>query len=361
MNAIQRIKTNKQSQSLRKPLIIAGPCSAETEEQVINTSRQLAETGKIDMLRFGIWKPRTRPGSFEGQGVRSLPWIIAAKQETGLPVSTEVANAKHVENALAFGVDVLWIGARSTVNPFTVQEIADALKGVHIPVMIKNPINPDVDLWSGAVERLTKAGITEIFLIHRGFSAHAPTPYRNPPMWHMPIEMKQRFPEIPVICDPSHICGNRESLKSISQRALDLDFDGLMIESHVTPDEAWSDAKQQLTPESLSLMLDQLIWRESARQQIRNHPVLADLRSDINQIDEQLLHLLAERMKISTEIGKYKKENNITILQTQRWGEILDKTAHKASELGMSKKFVKLYLEAIHMESIRKQNEVLNS
>lgn len=344
----------------KRPLIISGPCSAETESQVIETSRSLAASGKVDILRFGTWKPRTRPGSFEGQGVKSLPWIVQAKEITGLPAAVEVANAKHVENALAFGIDVLWIGARSTVNPFTVQEIADALRGVKVPVMIKNPINPDIDLWSGAYERIAGAGVGEIALIHRGFSTHAPSPYRNPPMWQIPIEIKQRFPDVAMICDPSHICGNRSELKKVAQRALDLDFDGLMIESHLDPDQAWSDAKQQITPDTLIEMLEQLIWRNSHKQNIRNHPVLSDLRSDINHVDEQLFHLIGQRMKIAEEIGRYKKEHNITILQSTRWAEILEKSIHSAAELGLSPIFVKQYLEAIHLESIRRQNDVIN-
>ena len=360
MNSHQSNTTTLQKRLSKRPLIISGPCSAETESQVLEISRHLADTGKVDILRFGTWKPRTRPGSFEGQGVKSLPWIIQAKELTGLPVAVEVANAKHVENALAFGIDVLWIGARSTVNPFTVQEIADALRGVKIPVLVKNPINPDIDLWSGALERIAGAGIEDLAVIHRGFSTHAPSPYRNPPMWQLPIEMKHRFPDVPIICDPSHICGNRTELKRVAQRALDLDFDGIMLESHPDPDNAWSDAKQQITPTSLVELLDGLVWRDSQKQSIRNHPVLTDLRSDINHIDDQILHLISQRMKIAESIGQYKKDNNITILQSSRWAEILEKSTKAADELGLSAAFMKSYLEAIHLESIRKQNEILN-
>src|SRR6187401_65067 len=245
----------------KRPLIIAGPCSAETEEQVLETAQRLKATGKVDMLRAGIWKPRTRPGSFEGIGTKGLPWMQQAKKLTGLPITVEVATAKQVEDALHFDVDVLWIGARTTVNPFSVQEIADALRGVNVPVLIKNPINPDLELWSGAVDRVARSGIKQIGLIHRGFSSYGNTEYRNAPMWHLAIEMKRRNPEMLIINDPSHICGRRDILMDVAQKAIDLDFDGLMIESHIDPDNAWSDAKQQVTPEKLSEVLDELVWR----------------------------------------------------------------------------------------------------
>src|ERR687890_876616 len=251
----------------KRPLIISGPCSAETEEQVIQTATRLANTGKIDMLRAGIWKPRTKPGMFEGIGVRGLPWLLQAKKITGLPTTVEVATAKHVEDALNFDVDVLWIGARTTVNPFSVQECADALRGVNVPVLIKNPINPDLELWIGAVERVAKAGIKNIGLIHRGFSSYGNTEYRNAPMWHMAIEMKRRYPGMMIINDPSHISGNRILLQSVAQKAIDLDFDGIMIETHIDPDKAWSDSKQQVTPERLAEILDGIKWRHETTDQ----------------------------------------------------------------------------------------------
>src|SRR4026207_1881824 len=257
----QKAKENVQNAWNKRPLIISGPCSAETEEQVIQTAQRLAATGKVDILRAGIWKPRTKPGMFEGIGVKGLPWLLQAKKLTGLPTTVEVATGKQVQDALNFDVDVLWIGARTTVNPFSVQEVADALRGVDVPVLIKNPINLDLELWSGGIERLYKAGVKQVGMIHRGFSNYGNMEYRNAPMWHLPIEMKRRFPEMLLICDPSHICGNRTLLQSIAQKSIDLDFDGLMIESHIDPDNAWSDAKQQITPERLAEMLGELKWR----------------------------------------------------------------------------------------------------
>src|SRR5678810_1043184 len=275
--------TNKTQQAWKKrPLIISGPCSAETEEQVLETASRLAKTGKVDMLRAGIWKPRTRPGSFEGIGTKGLPWLQKAKKLTGLPVAVEVATAKQVEDALHFGVDVLWIGARTTVNPFSVQEVADALRGADVPVLIKNPINPDLELWTGAVERVAKAGIKQIGLIHRGFSSYGNTEYRNAPMWHLAIEMKRRNPEMLIINDPSHICGRRDILMDIAQKAIDLGFDGLMIESHIDPDNAWSDAKQQVTPEKLGEMIDAIKWRHETADEKEFITALEKLREQIN-------------------------------------------------------------------------------
>lgn len=345
---------------LKRPLIISGPCSAETEEQLIDSARQLAATGKVDVLRAGIWKPRTKPGMFEGIGVRALPWMNQARTLTGLPIAVEVATAKHVENALQFEVDIMWIGARTTVNPFSVQEVCDALRGVDIPVLIKNPINPDIELWSGGIERLQKAGIKKIGMIHRGFSNYGNTHFRNAPMWHLPIEMKRRFPDMLLICDPSHICGNRQMLQEVSQKSIDLDFGGLMIESHPSPDNAWSDAKQQITPETLAAMIDELVWRHEISEEQEFLNALAKLREQINQLDDELLALIGQRMKIADQIGQYKKENKITILQTQRWNEILAKATAKGSLLGLSRDFITRYLDAIHMESINHQNKVMN-
>ena len=344
----------------KRPIIISGPCSAETEEQVLETATRLAATGKVDMLRAGIWKPRTKPGMFEGIGTRALAWMANAKKATGLPITVEVATAKHVQDALQFDVDMLWIGARTTVNPFSVQEVCDALRGVDIPVLIKNPINPDLELWSGGIERLQKVGVKDVGMIHRGFSNYGNTEFRNAPMWHLPIEMKRRFPEMLIICDPSHICGNRTGLQSISQKSIDLDFGGLMIESHIDPDNAWSDAKQQITPERLADMLDDLIWRTEISDQKEFITALSTLREQINQIDDELLTLIGQRMKIADKIGAYKRENNITILQTHRWNDILAKAFVKGDLLGLSKEFITKYFDAIHLESIAHQNKIMN-
>ncbi|MBC6991797.1 MULTISPECIES: chorismate mutase [Hymenobacter] len=344
----------------KKPLIISGPCSAETEQQTIETCTRLAATGKVDMLRAGIWKPRTKPGLFEGIGTKGLPWMKKAKDLTGLPITVEVATAKHVEDCLAFDVDVLWIGARTTVNPFSVQEVADALRGVNIPVLIKNPINPDIELWTGAVERIAKAGIKDIGLIHRGFSSYGNTDFRNAPMWHLPIEMKLRLPELPLICDPSHIGGRRDVLQSIAQKAIDLDYDGLMIESHIDPDNAWSDAKQQVTPERLGELIDSLIWRAETTDKQEFLTALERLRQQINHIDDEIMQLISNRMAIAEQIGVYKKENNITILQPSRWGEILERGVKKGAKLGLTEDFIHKYLDAIHIESINRQNNVMN-
>lgn len=344
----------------KRPLIISGPCSAETQEQVLETASRLAKTGQVDVLRAGIWKPRTKPGMFEGIGVKGLPWLAEAKKVSGLPIAVEVATAKHVENALQFDVDMLWIGARTTVNPFSVQEVCDALRGVDIPVLIKNPINPDLELWCGGIERLQKVGLQNVGMIHRGFSNYGNTEYRNAPMWHLPIEMKRRFPEMLLICDPSHICGNRNLLQSIAQKSIDLDFGGLMIESHIDPDNAWSDAKQQITPERLVELLGDLVWRLENTDEEQFITALAKLREQINQIDDELLTLIGQRMKIADKIGEYKKENNITILQTHRWNEILAKSFVKGQNLGLSNEFITKYFDAVHLESISHQNKVMN-
>lgn len=344
----------------KRPLIISGPCSAETEAQVVETAQRLAKTGKVDMLRAGIWKPRTRPGSFEGIGTKGLPWLQQAKKLSGLPVTVEVATGKQVEDALTFDVDVLWIGARTTVNPFSVQEVADALRGVDVPVLIKNPINPDLELWTGAVERVAKSGIKRIGLIHRGFSSYGNTEYRNAPMWHLAIEMKRRNPDMMIINDPSHICGRRDILMEVAQQAIDLDFDGLMIESHIDPDNAWSDAKQQVTPEKLSEMLSAIIWRKEDINSEAFHAALEKLRQQINHLDDELMQILGQRMKIAEKIGQYKKENNITILQTNRWNQILERAFAKGEKLGLSKEFITKYFDAVHMESINHQNKIMN-
>src|SRR5882757_1937214 len=280
----QSMKEVMQAKWNKRPLIISGPCSAETEEQVMETATRLAKTGKIDVLRAGIWKPRTKPGLFEGIGTKGLPWLASAKKVTGLPITVEVATAKHVQDALQFDVDMLWIGARTTVNPFSVQEVADALRGVDIPVLIKNPVHPDLELWSGGIERLQKVGVKQIGMIHRGFSSYGNMEYRNAPMWHLPIEMKRRFPEMLLLCDPSHICGNRTLLAAVAQKSIDLDFGGLMIESHIDPSSAWSDAAQQITPERLSEMLDALVWRFETSNEKEFITILATLREQINQV-----------------------------------------------------------------------------
>ena len=344
----------------KRPLIISGPCSAETEEQVIETATRLKNTGKVDVLRAGIWKPRTRPGSFEGVGTKGLNWLSQARKITGLPVAVEVATAKQVEDALHFDVDILWIGARTTVNPFSVQDVADALRGANVPVLIKNPINPDLELWTGAVERVAKAGITNIGLIHRGFSSYGNTEYRNAPMWHLAIEMKRRNPGMMIINDPSHIAGNRVLLQSVAQKAIDLDFDGVMLESHIDPDNAWSDAKQQVTPERLAEILDAITWRHETTEEKDFVVALEKLREQINHIDDELMQLLGQRMKVADQIGAYKKANNITILQTSRWNEILERASKKGAALGLTKEFITKYYDAVHMESINHQNNVMN-
>lgn len=344
----------------KQPVVISGPCSAETEFQVLETAIRLTKTGKVDMLRAGIWKPRTKPGNFEGVGAEGLPWLQKARDITGLPFTVEVATGKHVEQALKYGADILWVGARTTVNPFSVQEVADALKGVDVPVLVKNPINPDLQLWLGGLERIEKAGIKQLGAIHRGFSNFGNTEFRNAPMWHIPIELKRLMPELPVICDPSHICGRRDTLLEVSQKAIDLDYDGLMLESHIDPDKAWSDAKQQITPEQLGEMMDEIVWRHETSQKEEFLNALAKFREQINHIDDEILALLGNRMKIAEQIGLYKKENNITILQTNRWNEILEKAIAKGEKLGLTKDFILKHLDAVHLESINRQNKVMN-
>ncbi len=340
----------------KRPVVIAGPCSAETEEQVMNTATQLAAKG-IKIFRAGIWKPRTKPGSFEGIGSEGLKWMRRVKQETGMYTSTEVATAQHVYEALKYGIDVLWIGARTTANPFAVQEIADALKGVDIPVLIKNPVNPDLELWIGALLRINGAGLKRIGVIHRGFSTYDKKIYRNTPQWQIPIELKRRFPDLPMICDPSHIGGRRDLIYPLSQQAMDLRFDGLIIESHCNPDDAWSDASQQVTPDSL---IDDVLNRLVIREAVQSTESLEDLRHQIDEIDEQLFEIIAKRMRVSKEIGTYKKEHNITVLQSKRYQDIITERVKIGEKLGLSPNFTKAFIDAIHEESVRVQMDIMN-
>jgi len=343
--------------SERRPLIIAGPCSAETEEQVMNVAWELAKH-EIKIFRAGIWKPRTKPGGFEGIGLPGLAWLQRVRKETGMYTATEVANKDHVVEAVKHGIDILWIGTRTSVNPFAVQEIADALKvtGFTGPVLIKNPVNPDLELWIGAIERIYNAGIRKIAVIHRGFSSYDKKIYRNLPQWHIPIELKRRIPNIPLILDPSHIGGKRELIAPLCQQAMDLNYDGLIIESHCDPDNAWSDKEQQLTPDVLSYILNMLIIREM-KQTTEN---LTELRRQIDDVDNELLNVLAKRMQVSREIGRYKKEHNMPVLQTVRYDEILGNRIANAEKMGIGTDFMKTVLEAIHEESIRQQIEVIN-
>lgn len=344
----------------QRPFIIAGPCSAESEKQVLETAIGLRETGKVDVLRAGIWKPRTRPNSFEGVGSAGLPWLKKAKQETGLPLTIEVANANHVYEALKFGVDILWIGARTSANPFAMQEIAQAMEGADVGVLIKNPINPDIELWIGALERIYNAGIRKIGLIHRGFSTYEKSRFRNLPQWQIPIEMKSRLPQVSMINDPSHIGGKRSLLLEISQKALDLNYDGLMIESHIHPDEALSDAQQQVTPKQLAIILNKLILREPMTHDDKLQSTLEELRGKIDFFDDQLLDLIEQRMQVAESIGQFKKENNMSILQNKRWEEIIYKSIEKGAQKGLSREFINRTFKAIHQESINHQTEIMN-
>ena len=338
-----------------RPVVIAGPCSAETEEQVLSTAREVAALG-IKIFRSGIWKPRTKPGSFEGIGTAGFAWLKRVKQETGMYVTTEVATKDHVFSALNAGIDIFWIGARTSANPFAVQEIANTLHGVDIPVLIKNPINPDLELWIGAIERIYSAGIRRIGAIHRGFSSYDNRTYRNPPMWHIPIELRRRLPNLPIFCDPSHIAGKRDSVASLCQQAMDLQFDGLVIETHYQPDAAWSDADQQITPEMLDHLLSLLVIRKADRPS----QTFSELRCRVDQIDEGLLELLARRMQASVELGEYKKANNMPILQTTRYGEIIEHRAELGRTLNLDPDFVREIMKRIHEESIRQQMTVMS-
>jgi 3-deoxy-7-phosphoheptulonate synthase len=343
-----------------RPLLIAGPCSAETEDQVMDTARKLAATGKVDVFRAGIWKPRTRPNSFEGIGQVGLTWLKQVKQEFSLPVAIEVATEKHVYEALKFGIDVLWIGARTTVNPFAIQEIANALRGVDVMVMVKNPINPELELWMGAIERLSSANIKKIGAIHRGFSSYEKMAYRNQPRWQIPIDLRQRIPDIPIICDPSHMGGHKAYISDLSQKSMDLNFDGLMIETHIDPDNAWSDKRQQITPGELDELISGLILRDTATDDSDFVRTLEELRSQIDIYDDQLFDILESRMLVAETIGRYKKKHKITILQSIRWNEIVNKAITKGEKRGLAHEFVSTVLKAIHQESINHQMKVMN-
>lgn len=347
-------------QTQGNPLIIAGPCSAETEEQVLETARRIKAAGYAHIMRAGVWKPRTRPGSFEGMGEPALAWLVEARKETGLPLAVEVATPEHIELALKYGIDVVWVGARTTVNPFNVQEIADALKGVDIPVLVKNPVNPDLALWVGAFERLQGAGIKKLGAIHRGFSNAQEVKYRNSPMWSLAVELKRLFPQLPLIGDPSHMAGKRAYLNELSQRILDLNYDGMIIESHRDPDAAWSDASQQLTPEALGDMLRGLEVRQ-ANYGADFSDELAALRAKIDNIDRELLEVLAARMSIVERLGEYKRDNNVAVLQLDRWKQVHQDRANQAKGLGLYPEFVEEMFKLVHLESIRKQTEVMNS
>jgi chorismate mutase len=344
----------------KSPVVISGPCSVESKEQVLETASEISKSQKVSILRGGIWKPRTRPNSFEGVGEKGLAWLKQAGDSIGLPVATEVANAEHVEACLKNNIDILWIGARTTVNPFSVQEIADALKGVDIPVFVKNPISPDINLWVGALERLNAVGINKLAAIHRGFASFDKSSYRNSPMWEIPIELKLMCPEIPIFCDPSHIAGDKELIPDVAQKAMDLDMEGLMIESHINPLVAKSDAKQQVTPFELTTLLSELTIREKHSESEEFINKLEQLRSVIDDLDEELINKFSSRMAIIQKIGEYKQENNVTILQLERWAQILKNRSFLADKVGLSDEFIKKMLELVHQESIRVQTQVMN-
>jgi chorismate mutase len=338
-----------------RPFVIAGPCSAESEEQVMTTAKQLASKG-CHNFRAGVWKPRTKPGGFEGHGEKALPWLQRVQKETGMLVATEVATPEHVELAMKYGIDILWIGARTSANPFAMQALADALRGCEKPVFVKNPVNPDLELWIGALERLNQAGVTHLGAIHRGFSSYDKKIYRNLPMWQIPIELRRRIPDMPIICDPSHIGGKRELVAPLCQQALDLGADGLIVESHCDPDKAWSDAAQQVTPDVLDYILSLLVIRDETVTTEGIH----ELRKQIDELDNQLMNLLAKRMRVCREIGQYKKEHNMTVLQHLRYSEILDKRGAQGALCGMGADFVKKIFESVHEESVRQQMEIIN-
>ncbi len=339
-----------------QPLVVAGPCSAESEEQVVQVAKELQENG-VKIFRAGIWKPRTRPGCFEGVGKEGLPWLARVKRELGMCITTEVATAEHVELALAAGVDILWIGARTTANPFAVQEIADALRGCDVPVLVKNPVNPDIELWIGAMERLNNAGITRLGAIHRGFSSYGEKCFRNAPQWQLPIELRRRFPGLPLLCDPSHIAGKRELILSLSQQAMDLNFDGLMIETHCTPYCALSDARQQVTPDELMAILGKLVHRVA----VADNADFLSYREQIDEIDRELMRLLSKRMEIAREIGELKREKGMMVFQPLRYNEIMERYVKSCADGRIEADAVREIFELIHSESIRQQLSVMNS
>lgn len=341
-------------------LIVSGPCGAETEEQIYTTAEQLANIGKVKIFRAGIWKPRTRPNSFEGVGETGLKWLQEIKNKHNLLTTVEVANKEHTELALKYGVDVLWIGARTTVNPFSVQEIADVLKGVDVPVMVKNPVNPDLQLWIGAIERINQAGINKIIAIHRGFHSGNKSVYRNNPMWEIPIELKTLYPDLPVICDPSHIGGKRSLLKEIAQKSIDLGMQGLMIEAHINPDKAWSDAQQQITPTELHVLLNELVYRTESTTDKGFNDQLKNFRNIIDELDEELLSLLKKRIDIIEKIGEYKLANNVSVFQLQRWKNILQSRIASGAQKNLEKDFVEKICLLLHEESIRIQTDLMN-
>ena len=338
-----------------RPIVMAGPCSAETEAQVMQTAQALARKG-CHIFRAGLWKPRTKPGGFEGQGQKALPWLKRVKEETGMLIATEVATPQHVELCLKHSIDVLWIGARTTANPFAMQALADSLHGVDIPVLVKNPVNPDLELWIGSMERINRAGIRRLGAIHRGFSSYGGKIYRNSPMWQIPLELRRRIPALPILCDPSHIGGRRELIAPLCQQAMDLGFDGLIVETHHTPDLAWSDAQQQVTPDRLDVILSHLVVRD--KQQTVE--AIDQLRRQIDDLDNQLIELLSNRMHICREIGRYKREHNITVFQASRYNEILEKRGAQATRCDMSAEFVATVFENVHQESVRQQMKIIN-
>ena len=355
---VQDIKQADSSPAFTSPILIAGPCSVESEAQILATAQALAKIPEVKMLRGGIWKPRTRPDAFEGRGEQGLVWLREAKHETGLPTATEVATPEHVELALKYEVDALWIGARTVVNPFSVQQLADALCGTDIPVFIKNPVSPDLNLWLGAFERFQKSGLTQLAAIHRGFAYYKESPYRNFPMWEIPIELTQKL-NVPLITDVSHICGNRELLQATAQKALDLATDGLMIECHIHPEAALTDGKQQITPNELKQLLDSLTFRSKQSGNVERD--LAGLRVEIDDIDSELLQLLARRMEVSAQIGEYKKRNNVTVVQMDRWKKILADHVATGEEMGLSPLLINKVFEAIHQESIERQGRIMEN
>ena len=338
-----------------RPIVMAGPCSAETEEQVMQTANALAQKG-CHIFRAGAWKPRTKPGGFEGNGEAALPWLKRVKEETGMLIATEVATPEHVELCLKHGVDILWIGARTSANPFAMQALADSLRGMDMPVLVKNPVNPDLELWIGGMERINQAGIKRLAAIHRGFSSYDNKMYRNSPMWQIPLELRRRIPALPIICDPSHIGGRRDLVAPLCQQAMDLGFDGLIVESHCNPDKAWSDAKQQVTPDVLDYILSLLIVRDKSQMQ----EGIIQLRQQIDDLDNQLMELLAKRMRVCRQIGQYKKEHNMTVFQASRYNEILEKRGAQGALCGMSPEFVATVFESVHEESVKQQIEIIN-